>query len=83
MTGIRSKGREFDSVILLDAIDQIWPCVGPSGTIDNEEEERRMFYVAMTRSKEELIITLPNQYGYYRTSPSPYLEESGIIKQQQ
>lgn len=80
MTGIRSKGREFDSVILLDAIEQIWPCVGPSGTIDNEEEERRMFYVAMTRSKEELLITLPKRYGYYGTTPSKYLREAGIIE---
>ena len=78
MTGIRSKGREFDSVILLDAIEQIWPCIGPSGTVDNEEEERRMFYVAMTRSKEELIITLPKYYGSYSTSPSKYLREAGI-----
>lgn len=59
-----SKGLEYDRVILLDGVRNVLPSAdGDYG------EERRIYYVAMTRAKEELI--LPD-YGDYE---SPFLRE--------
>ena len=50
MTATRSKGHEFDAVIVLDADDNEWPN-RMNGDI---EEERRLFHVAMSRAKKYL-----------------------------
>ena len=47
MTATRSKGHEYDAVIILDVDDDEWP----NRLTDNIEEERRLFYVAMTRTR--------------------------------
>lgn len=54
-----SKGLEYDSVYLLDVFDGILPvkCAGEIESKDEikiYEEERRLYYVAMTRAKNEL-----------------------------
>lgn len=55
MTMHGAKGLEFRYVIILDANEGISPY--KKAILDNElEEERRMFYVAMTRAKERLVI---------------------------
>ena len=46
-----SKGLEYEKVILVDAVDDIFP--SPESDL---EEERRLFYVGMTRAKDELVI---------------------------
>lgn len=51
MTMHGSKGLEFDIVIIAGVSDRIIPDRG-----SDIEEERRLFYVAMTRAKEELHI---------------------------
>lgn len=56
-----SKGLEFDRVILMDVADGLLPKAIPSPDASEEildayEEERRLFYVGMTRAKEELSI---------------------------
>lgn len=57
-----SKGLEFEEVILLDVLDGILPACGPPGKRADAaeraafEEERRLFYVAMTRAKERLTV---------------------------
>lgn len=59
-----SKGLEYEKVYLIDAIDEIFPST-PANWIEDEtdsetirlyEEERRLFYVGMTRAKRELNI---------------------------
>ena len=80
MTAHKSKGREFDSVIILDAIENIWPCKLKE-QVDAEvniPEERRLFYVAMTRAKKDLIVTVPKIYGGVSTQKSRFIKESGI-----
>lgn len=53
-----SKGLEYDRVILVDAVDGILP------SADNElEEERRIFYVGLTRAKNELVVCQYNDYS--------------------
>lgn len=58
-----SKGLEYDRVIIIDAVDGILPSVPYA--VDSQmkpeqrkllEEERRLFYVAATRAKNELIL---------------------------
>ena len=56
-----SKGLEYDSVFLLDVIDGIFPEEVPSNPakasrkeVETWEEERRLFYVGVTRAKERL-----------------------------
>lgn len=46
-----AKGLEYDNVIIADAIDGIMP-----GAEADTEEERRLFYVGLTRAKESLMI---------------------------
>ncbi|MCH5262570.1 MAG: ATP-dependent helicase [Lachnospiraceae bacterium] len=56
MTMHASKGLEFDTVFLPDCQEGKTP-YAKSKSADEIEEERRMFYVAMTRAKKELLIT--------------------------
>ena len=70
LTATRSKGREFDAVIILDADDNEWP----NSMCDDIEEERRLFYVAMSRAKEYLYFT----YSEERTA-SRFLLETGLV----
>lgn len=56
-TALRVKGQEFDKVIVLDTINGIWPCFPYNASVVPPEEiegERRLFYVAVTRAKQEL-----------------------------
>jgi DNA helicase IV len=59
------KGREEDSVIILDAVRRSYPLIHPNWVFSRVfgetveqivEEERRLFYVACTRAKESLAI---------------------------
>jgi DNA helicase-2/ATP-dependent DNA helicase PcrA len=55
MTMHGSKGLEYKLVIILDANEGVMPY--KKAILDSElEEERRMFYVAMTRAKDSLVI---------------------------
>lgn len=56
-----SKGLEYDRVYIMDACDGVFPSRMVKGSKDEAdkkyfEEERRLFYVAMTRAKNELAI---------------------------
>ncbi|HLM59225.1 MAG TPA: ATP-dependent helicase [Pyrinomonadaceae bacterium] len=55
MTALRTKGREFDTVIVLDANDGIFPNK-KSEEEGHIEEERRLFYVTATRTKNNLLL---------------------------
>ena len=73
-----AKGLEYDSVLLLDMLDGILPTV-PFPMVKTAqqqgvyEEERRLFYVAMTRAKNELSIFLPQEGASFPTELSRYL----------
>ena len=54
-----SKGLEYETVYLLDVLDGILPAVTePKGPEEERryQEERRLFYVAMTRAKDHLYL---------------------------
>ncbi len=67
MTLHGSKGLEFPVVFLPGVNDAVLPLRMP-GRETNEAEERRLFYVGMTRAKEELLLLT---YG----APSPFLDD--------
>lgn len=55
MTAWRAKGKEFDTVILLDTVQDVWPDY--RSTDQREiEAERRLFYVAFTRAQRRVIM---------------------------
>jgi DNA helicase-2/ATP-dependent DNA helicase PcrA len=77
MTALRAKGREFDSVVMLDVVDGIWP-LRLAKSERALEAERRLFYVAMTRAKKRLILTSSRRIGDQVTIPSPFLAEAAL-----
>lgn len=59
MTLHGAKGLEFPVVFLCGIQQGVLPLVPPKGRYD-EEEERRLFYVGMTRAKEQLYLLCPD-----------------------
>ncbi len=51
-----AKGLEFDTVFIIGANEKITP-YKKAETVEEIEEERRLFYVAMTRAKKRLVIS--------------------------
>ena len=70
-----TKGLEFDRVFITGVEDGILP----STRTENIEEERRLFYVAVTRARHALYITsAANRFRFGRSErqmPSPFLSE--------
>jgi DNA helicase-2/ATP-dependent DNA helicase PcrA len=82
----RSKGMEAQRVVLIGSEERLLPSwrsleaepTGdtPSGAL---EEERRLFYVAVTRAKERLVITRARTRGERDSEgPSRFLAEAGL-----
>ncbi len=78
MTLHMAKGLEFPVVFITGCEDGLVPCTIMKDGVDMEEE-RRLFYVGMTRAKEELYLLRARNrflYGQRLTqSPSPFLKE--------
>lgn len=55
----QAKGLEWKAVFIIWAAEGKFPSPRSLREIDSEEEERRLWYVAMTRAKDELYITYP------------------------
>ena len=68
-----AKGLEWSVVIIMDCVEGIFPSrITPDmyGT-DDDEEELRCFYVAMTRAKNELVLMTPKyKMGYGGVEPA-------------
>lgn len=69
-----AKGLEFDTVFLIDIVDDEIP--GSNNASDAElEEERRIFYVGMTRAKENLNIFAFKERNNTDYDISPFINE--------
>ena len=55
----QAKGLEFRAVFVIMLCDGLFPSGRSAETADGEEEERRLFYVALTRAKDELYLCRP------------------------
>lgn len=74
LTTIHSaKGLEFDEVILVDAIDGILP-QDSFGDNEDNEEEARLFYVAVTRARNRVDFFVPRNLFGVPVRPSPFIQ---------
>jgi DNA helicase-2/ATP-dependent DNA helicase PcrA len=76
-----SKGLEYQEVYVIDLMDGRFPnrkLMSRSGSI---EEERRLFYVAVTRAKDRLFLSYAKYDKIKKTSfvPSQFIYEAGMI----
>ena len=76
----QAKGLEWRAVFVIGLIEDRFPNVRASRTAAGLEEERRLFYVAATRAKDELFLVHPlaafDRYGIVVvTEPSRFLRE--------
>ena len=73
-----TKGLEYNKVVITGLEDGIFPRMGKVG--DEVEEERRLFYVGITRAKDELYITSVAKrlmYGSWQyMKPSQFLSDA-------
>ena len=59
-----AKGLEWDAVYVLHAADGNLPSDMATGSEAEIEEERRLFYVALTRAKNRLFVCYPQRYYF-------------------
>jgi DNA helicase-2/ATP-dependent DNA helicase PcrA len=76
----QAKGLEFHTVFVIWLTDGMFPSSRSLETRDALEEERRLFYVAITRARDELYLTYPQMrlsggYGDVFQRPSRFLQE--------
>jgi len=76
----QAKGLEFNTVFIIWLTDGMFPSSRSLDTRDALEEERRLFYVAITRARDELYLTYPHMrlsggYGDVFQRPSRFLKE--------
>lgn len=69
-----SKGLEYDTVFIMDANEGITP--HEKAVMEEDlEEERRLFYVAMTRAKNNLLICCTKEKFHKAQQPSMFIRE--------
>jgi len=76
----QAKGLEFHTVFVIWLTDGMFPSSRSMDERKDLEEERRLFYVAITRAKDELYLTYPHMrltggYGDVFQRPSRFLKE--------
>lgn len=76
----QAKGLEYRAVFVIWLTDGMFPSNRSLDKIESIEEERRLFYVAITRARDELYLTYPSMrlgagYGDMWQQPSRFLEE--------
>ena len=77
----QAKGLEFDVVFVIMLCDGMFPSARSIDSVDGEEEERRLFYVAITRARNELYLSHPlirmtaGYSGDVMQQPSRFLKE--------
>jgi len=77
----QAKGLEFDVVFIIILCDGLFPSARSLESPENEEEERRLFYVAITRARNELYLSYPllrfttGYGGDVMQQPSRFLRE--------
>src|SRR4051794_6240478 len=95
LTAHRSKGLEWDLVVVADVQEDVWPDVRRRGSLLDADEvdadeprpapsvqqllvdERRLFYVALTRARRRVVLTAVSAVDDAGARPSRFLEELG------
>jgi len=74
----QAKGLEWDTVFLIHLADTAFPNRRALAEEGGMEEERRLFYVAVTRARRQLFLTYPMTMGYDTlmfNQPSTFIDE--------
>lgn len=74
----QAKGLEWDTVFLIHVAENAFPNRYALAEEGGVEEERRLFYVAVTRARERLFLTYPctsGEGGFFLNRPSLFVEE--------
>ncbi|MEE4198967.1 MAG: UvrD-helicase domain-containing protein [Bacteroidales bacterium] len=79
MTIHSAKGLEFKQVFLAGLEEDLFPSPMSSGTQKELEEERRLFYVALTRAEESAIISFARER--YKWGTPTYCRPSRFIRE--
>jgi|GEM_PF-6149063 len=92
LTAHRAKGLEARAVFIIGAVNYVFPrnqssdqflaVITPFDVEKAEDEERRLFYVAMTRAKEDLFIISEefNESRYLKELPSDYIDLENFME---
>ncbi|NPA64712.1 MAG: ATP-dependent helicase, partial [Epsilonproteobacteria bacterium] len=77
-----SKGLEFREVYVVDLMEGRFPNLKLAGKSGSIEEERRLFYVAVTRAKELLYLSFARYDRVKKQEflPSRFLAEAGLVE---
>ena len=79
MTIHMAKGLEFPIVYVVGLEENLFPSIMSINSREEIEEERRLFYVAMTRAEKKLILSYCNQRfkwgNIVESEPSRFLSE--------
>ena len=74
-----AKGLEFKIIFLVGVEEGLFPHLKTIEETGNIEEERRLFYVAVTRAREKLFLSYPQKRTKYneaiKKSKSPFIDE--------
>mgnify|MGYP004464810365 FL=1 len=73
-----AKGLEWKYIFIIHLIDGLFPNSFAIQNIETLEEERRLFYVATTRAKTKLTLTMPSYFASYNAFlqlPSRFVNE--------
>ena len=84
MTAHASKGLEFDTVFIIGAEEGTFPHANAFMEKNKEEaieEERRLFYVAMTRAKKKLYITRSCEKKSSKDGGITFLKPSRFLRE--
>jgi len=79
-----AKGLEFDTVYVIHAADGNIPSDMATGTPEEIDEERRLFYVACTRAKNHLYVAHPLRYytqPFGRSDTHGYAQRSRFLSE--
>ncbi len=76
----QAKGLEWKVVFVIWVSEGMFPSSRSLEESGNDEEERRLFYVAVTRAKDELVLCAPSMRkmrdgGVFFCKPSPFIKE--------
>ncbi len=72
----KSKGLEYDNVFVIDLVKNEFPLVFDDADKEvHMEEERRVFYVAITRARDNLHLLTLKKRNTIKVDPSPFYDE--------
>jgi DNA helicase-2/ATP-dependent DNA helicase PcrA len=84
----QAKGLEWPVVFVIWAAEGMFPSSRSVGECENDAEERRLFYVAVTRAKDELVLCAPGmrrsrEGGVFYCKPSRFVKElpRGLVRE--